>query len=47
MGMVSTQDGKGYWLVASDGGRFSFGNAAFFGATVETFVHFRAWPDSL
>jgi len=24
---------KGYWLVASDGGIFSFGNAAFFGST--------------
>jgi subtilisin family serine protease len=25
--------GKGYWLVASDGGIFSFGNAAFLGST--------------
>ena len=26
-------DGRGYWLVASDGGIFSFGDAAFFGST--------------
>jgi ribosomal protein L24E len=26
-------DGKGYWLVASDGGIFAFGNASFFGST--------------
>ena len=25
--------GNGYWLVASDGGIFSFGNAGFFGST--------------
>jgi hypothetical protein len=24
--------GKGYWLVASDGGIFSFGNAQFYGS---------------
>ncbi len=26
-------DGKGYWLVASDGGIFSFGDAGFYGST--------------
>jgi hypothetical protein len=26
-------DGKGYWLVASDGGIFSFGDAKVFGST--------------
>ncbi len=26
-------NGKGYWLVASDGGIFSFGNAGFYGST--------------
>jgi ribosomal protein L24E len=25
VGMAATPDGKGYWLVASDGGIFSFG----------------------
>ena len=28
----SDADGKGYWLVASDGGIFSFGDAAFYGS---------------
>ena len=31
--MAATPDGGGYWLVASDGGIFSFGNAQFFGST--------------
>ena len=31
--MASTPDGGGYWLVASDGGIFSFGDAAFLGST--------------
>jgi hypothetical protein len=30
---TATPDGKGYWLVASDGGIFSFGDAQFFGST--------------
>ena len=30
--IVSTSDGQGYWLVAGDGGIFSFGDAAFFGS---------------
>jgi hypothetical protein len=29
---LSSPDGKGYYLVASDGGIFSFGDAAFFGS---------------
>ena len=33
VGMISTPDGGGYWLVASDGGVFSFGDAAFHGST--------------
>ena len=33
VGMVATPDGKGYWLVASDGGIFSFGDARFHGST--------------
>jgi hypothetical protein len=32
VGMASTADGGGYWLVASDGGIFSFGDAAFDGS---------------
>jgi hypothetical protein len=31
--MASTQDAGGYWLVAADGGIFSFGDANFFGST--------------
>ena len=31
--MAATQDGKGYWMVASDGGVFSFGDAQFYGST--------------
>ena len=31
--MAATPDGQGYWLVASDGGIFSFGDARFFGST--------------
>ena len=34
--MASTASGKGYWLVASDGGLFSFGDAGFFGSTAGT-----------
>ena len=33
VGMASTPDGGGYWLVASDGGIFSFGDAHFYGST--------------
>ena len=31
--MARTPDGKGYWLVASDGGIFTFGDARFYGST--------------
>ena len=31
--MAATPDGQGYWLVASDGGIFSFGDADFYGST--------------
>jgi len=30
--MAATPSGNGYWLVASDGGIFSFGDAGFFGS---------------
>ena len=33
IGMESTPDGEGYWLVASDGWIFSFGDAPFYGST--------------
>jgi hypothetical protein len=33
VGMGSTPDGGGYWLVASDGGVFAFGDARFYGST--------------
>ena len=30
--LAPTPDGGGYWLVASDGGVFAFGDAAFYGS---------------
>jgi uncharacterized protein YkwD len=33
VGMAATPTGRGYWLVASDGGVFSFGDAHFYGST--------------
>src|SRR5205807_225050 len=33
VGMAATPSSHGYWLVASDGGIFSFGDAGFFGST--------------
>ena len=30
--LAATHDGKGYWIVDSDGGVFSFGDAAFYGS---------------
>jgi hypothetical protein len=35
VGMAATPSGNGYWLVASDGGIFSFGDAVFRGSTAE------------
>src|SRR5664280_474762 len=32
VGMAATPDGHGYWMVASDGGIFTFGDAAFYGS---------------
>ena len=31
--MIPTIDGGGYWLIASDGGVFAFGDAPFYGST--------------
>ena len=33
VGMAATPDGKGYWLVAADGGIFDYGDAGFYGST--------------
>ena len=33
VGMTQTADGAGYWLVASDGGIFAYGDAPFYGST--------------
>jgi hypothetical protein len=30
--MAVTPDGHGYWLVAADGGIFSYGDATFYGS---------------
>jgi hypothetical protein len=32
VGMATTSDGRGYWMVAADGGIFAFGDAAFYGS---------------
>ena len=32
VGMSTTPSGNGYWLVATDGGLFAFGDAAFLGS---------------
>jgi cell wall-associated NlpC family hydrolase len=32
VGLVSTPDGMGYWMVSANGGVFAFGDAGFFGA---------------
>ena len=40
--MTATPTGKGYWLVASDGGIFAFGDARFYGSTGD--IHL-AQPD--
>ncbi len=36
--MAPTPDGKGYWLVAADGGIFTFGDAGYYGSTGGTGV---------
>jgi beta-lactamase family protein len=33
VGLAATPDGQGYWLVARDGGIFTFGDAGFYGST--------------
>ncbi len=36
VGLGSTPNGHGYWLVASDGGIFNYGGAGFYGSTGST-----------
>ena len=36
VGGGATPDGRGYWLVASDGGVFTFGDATFHGSVAST-----------
>jgi len=50
VGMAATPDGGGYWLVASDGGVFAYGNAQFYGSATnlhlnEPVVGMAATPD--
>ena len=33
VGIAATPSGRGYWLVATDGGIFGFGDAHFYGST--------------
>ena len=45
--MAATADGGGYWLVASDGGIFSYGDARFLGSPRRPAVRqakWSAWP---
>jgi hypothetical protein len=37
--MTAAPDGAGYWLVAADGGVFSFGSAAFSGSEGATVLN--------
>jgi len=37
--MAGDETGRGYWLVASDGGIFSFGDAGFHGSTGGTHLN--------
>jgi hypothetical protein len=50
VGMAAKPDGGGYWLVASDGGVFAYGNAQFYGSATnlhlnEPVVGMAATPD--
>jgi hypothetical protein len=52
VGMAATPDGQGYWLVATDGGVFSYGDAKFYGSTGaihlnQPIVDMEATPDGL
>jgi hypothetical protein len=52
VGMAATPDGLGYWLVATDGGVFSYGDAKFYGSAGaihlnQPIVNMEATPDGL
>jgi hypothetical protein len=52
VGMAATPDGQGYWLVATDGGVFSYGDAKFYGSAGaihlnQPIVNMEATPDGL
>ena len=46
--MNRTPDGKGYWLVAGDGGIFAFGDASFYGSTgsISSTSRSLGWPST-
>src|SRR5580658_10239867 len=39
VGMAPAPDGSGYWLVAADGGVFSYGDAGFYGSAGDLHLH--------
>jgi hypothetical protein len=39
VGMAATHDGGGYWLVASDGGIFNYGDASFHGSAASLILN--------
>jgi len=43
VGMAATPTGKGYWLVAADGGVFAFGDATYLGNVEYVLPDGRAW----
>ena len=43
VGIAATPSGKGYWLVAADGGVFTFGDAPFLGNVEYVLPDGRAW----
>jgi hypothetical protein len=46
VGMASTPTGKGYWLVAADGGVFAFGDATYLGNVEYVLPEGRQWLPS-
>jgi hypothetical protein len=47
VGMAATPSGKGYWLVAADGGVFAFGDATYMGNVEYVKPDDRAWLPKL
>jgi hypothetical protein len=46
VGVAATPDGRGYWLVASDGGIFSYGDAGFYAVIAQAMTSFLSAPPS-